>query len=48
MLVSIILAVNTTLLDVVINVNGHRLVTASFEDAINSHEAAVESAVVGL
>ncbi len=34
--------------DDVINVSGHRLGTAEIEDAINSHEAVVESAVVGI
>jgi len=34
--------------DDVINVSGHRLGTAEIEDAINSHEAVVESAVVGV
>ncbi len=34
-------------IDDVINVSGHRLGTAEIEDAINSHEAVVESAVVG-
>jgi len=33
--------------DDVINVSGHRLGTAEIEDAINTHEAAIESAVVG-
>ncbi|MBY0500858.1 MAG: acetate--CoA ligase [Alphaproteobacteria bacterium] len=34
-------------IDDVINVSGHRLGTAEIEDAINSHEAVVESAVIG-
>lgn len=34
--------------DDVINVSGHRLGTAEIEDAINSHAAVVESAVVGI
>jgi acetyl-CoA synthetase len=33
--------------DDVINVSGHRIGTAEVEDAINTHEAVVESAVVG-
>ncbi|MCB9643716.1 MAG: acetate--CoA ligase [Myxococcales bacterium] len=33
--------------DDVINVSGHRIGTAEIEDAINSHEKVVESAVVG-
>ena len=33
--------------DDVINVSGHRIGTAEVEDAINSHQAVVESAVVG-
>jgi acetyl-CoA synthetase len=33
--------------DDVINVSGHRLGTAEIEDAIDNHEAIVESAVVG-
>lgn len=34
--------------DDVINVSGHRIGTAEVEDAINEHEAIVESAVVGI
>ena len=34
-------------IDDVINVAGHRLGTAEIEDAINSHEAVIESAVIG-
>lgn len=34
--------------DDVLNVSGHRLGTAEIENAINSHEAVVESAVVGI
>jgi acetyl-CoA synthetase len=34
--------------DDVINVSGHRIGTAEVEDAINEHEAIVESAVVGV
>jgi acetyl-CoA synthetase len=33
--------------DDVINVSGHRIGTAELEDALNSHEAIAESAVVG-
>ena len=35
-------------MDDVINVSGHRLGTAEIETALNSHEAVVESAVVGV
>lgn len=34
-------------MDDVINVSGHRLGTAELEDAIDSHEAVIESAIVG-
>ncbi len=34
-------------IDDVINVSGHRLGTAELEDALNSHEKVIESAVVG-
>lgn len=34
--------------DDVINVSGHRIGTAEVEDAINEHEAIVESAVIGI
>ena len=33
--------------DDVINVSGHRIGTAEVEDAINTHELVVESAVIG-